>query len=55
MQCLIVKCLTSFTKKQQINKQTKNKRKKHGAIGLLSNLRLNTPLSKIPILGDILF
>ena len=45
-----------FYKKTTTNKQTnKKQKKKHGAIGLLSNLRLNTPLSKIPILGDILF
>ena len=29
--------------------------KEHEASGLLSNLRLKTPLIKIPILGDILF
>ena len=26
-----------------------------GASGLLSNLRLKIPLSKVPVLGDILF
>ena len=29
--------------------------KKQEAKGLLSNLGLKTPLSKIPILGDVLF
>ena len=29
--------------------------KNQGAKGLLSNLGLKTPLSKVPILGDILF
>ena len=29
--------------------------KNHEAKGLLSNLGLRTPLSKVPILGDILF
>ena len=29
--------------------------KKQDATGLLSNLGIKTPLSKIPVLGDILF
>ena len=29
--------------------------KNHEAKGLLNNLRIRTPLNKVPILGDILF
>ena len=29
--------------------------KEEGAKGLLSSLRIKTPLNKIPLLGDILF
>ena len=39
---ILSKCAICGTKKQE-------------AKGLLSNLSLKTPLSKIPILGDILF
>ena len=37
--------------------EVKNQRfiKNQGAKGLLSNLGLRTPLSKVPLLGDILF
>ena len=41
-------CDICGSKKSKFNKEQQAK-------GLLSNLRLRTPLSKIPILGDILF
>ena len=39
------------------NVEVKNQRfiKNQGAKGLLSDLGLRTPLSKVPLLGDILF
>ena len=45
---ILSKCATCRSKK---SKFTKNQEAK----GLLSNLGLRTPLSKVPILGDILF
>ena len=45
---ILSKCATCNSKKSKfINKQE--------AKGLLSNLGIRTPLSKVPILGDILF
>ena len=45
---ILSKCAISGSKKSKfINKQE--------ASGLLSKLGINTPLSKIPILGDVLF
>ena len=45
---ILSKCAICGSKKSKfINKQK--------AKGLLSNLGINTPLSKIPVLGDILF
>ena len=45
---MISKCETCGSKKSRFIKN-------HEAKGLLSNLGLRTPLSKVPILGDILF
>ena len=42
------KCATSGSKKSRFIKNQEAK-------GLLSNLGVRTPLSKVPILGDILF
>ena len=42
------KCATCGSKKSRFIK-------KQEAKGLLSNLGLGTPLSKVPLLGDILF
>ena len=45
---MLSKCAISSTRKSKfINKQE--------AKGLLSNVGIKTPLSKIPVLGDILF
>ena len=44
---ILPKCATSGSKKSIFIKN-------QGAKGLLSNLGLKTPLSKLPILGDIL-
>ena len=45
---ILSKCATSGSKRSRfvINQEAK---------GLLSNLGIKTPLSKVPILGDILF
>ena len=45
---LLSKCAISNSKKSRFIKNQKAK-------GLLSNLGVRTPLSKVPILGDILF
>ena len=45
---MISKCATCGSKKSRFIKNQEAK-------GLLSNLGLKTPLSKVPILGDILF
>ena len=45
---MLSKCAVCNTKKSRFIK-------KQEAKGLLSNLGIRTPLSKIPILGDILF
>ena len=44
---ILSKCLTCGKKKSRFIKNQEAK-------GLLSNLGLRTPLSKVPILGDIL-
>ena len=44
---VLSKCATCDSKKSRIFKKE--------AKGLLSNLGVRTPLSKVPILGDILF
>ena len=41
-------CMLSLKKKSRLTK-------KQEAKGWLSSLRLKTPLSKVPLLGDILF
>ena len=46
---LLSKCDICDSKKSKFNKQNQNVK------GLLSNLGLKTPLSKIPILDDVLF
>ena len=45
---ILSKCAISGRKKLKVIKQKEAK-------GLLSNLGFKTPLSKIPILGDVLF
>ena len=45
---LLLKCAISDNKKSRFIKNQEAK-------GLLSNLGLRTPFSKVPILGDILF
>ena len=45
---VLSKCATCGSKKSRFIK-------KQEAKGLLSNLGIKTPLSKVPILGDILF
>ena len=45
---ILSKCTASCSKKSRFIKNQEAKR-------LLSNLGLRTPLSKIPVLGDILF
>ena len=45
---VLSKCAISGSKKSRF---TKNQEAK----GLLNNLSIKTPLSKVPILGDILF
>ena len=45
---ILSKCAVCNTKKSRFIK-------KQDAKGLLSNLGIRTPLSKIPILGDVLF
>ena len=45
---VLSKCTISGSKKSRYVKNQKAK-------GLLSNLGIRTPLSKVPILGDILF
>ena len=45
---LLSKCAICSSKKSRFIKNQEAK-------GLLSNLGLRTPLSKVPILGDILF
>ena len=45
---ILSKCATCGSKKSRFIK-------KHEAKGLLSNSGIRTPLSKVPILGDILF
>ena len=45
---LLSKCAISGSKKSRFIKNQEQK-------GLLSNLGVRTPLSKVPILGDILF
>ena len=45
---LLSKCVTCGSKKSRFIKNQEAK-------GLLSNLGIRTPLSKVPILGDILF
>ena len=42
------KCITCNSKKSRFHKSQEAK-------GLLSNLGVRTPLSKVPILGNILF
>ena len=45
---ILSKCSICDSKKSKFIKEQQAK-------GLLSNLRLRTPLNKIPVLGDILF
>ena len=45
---ILSKCATCSSKKSRFIKNQEEK-------GLLSNLGLRTPLSKVPVLGDILF
>ena len=45
---ILSKCAKCGSKKSRFNKNQEAK-------GLLSNLGIRTPLSKVPILGDILF
>ena len=45
---VLSKCVTCGSKKSRFVKNQEAK-------GLLSNLGIRTPLSKVPILGDILF
>ena len=45
---ILSKCAICVSKKSKFIK-------KQEAKGLLSNLDINTPLSKIPLLGDVLF
>ena len=45
---ILSKCAICSSKKSRYIKNQEAK-------GLLSNLRIRTPLSKVPILGDILF
>ena len=45
---ILAKCAICGSKKSKFVK-------KHEASGLLSKLGIKTPLSKIPILGDVLF
>ena len=45
---VLLKCAISSSKKSRFIKNQEAK-------GLLSNLGLKTPLSKVPLLGDILF
>ena len=45
---ILSKCAICGSKKSKFNKNEEAK-------GLLSNLGLKTPLSKIPLLGDVLF
>ena len=45
---ILSKCAICGSKKSKFSK-------KQGANGLLSNLGIRTPLSKIPLLGDVLF
>ena len=45
---LLIKCAGCGSKKSRFIKN-------HEAKGLLSNLSIRTPLSKAPLLGDILF
>ena len=45
---ILSKCATCGSKKSKFNKNQEAK-------GLLSNLGIKTPLSKVPILGNILF
>ena len=45
---ILSKCAICSSKKSRFIKN-------HEAKGLLSNLGIRTPLSKVPILGDILF
>ena len=45
---ILSKCAICGSKKSKLNKNEEAK-------GLLSNLGLKTPLSKIPLLGDVLF
>ena len=45
---LLSKCAICGSKKSRFTKNPEAK-------GLLSNLGIKTPLSKVPILGDILF
>ena len=45
---ILSKCTICESKKSRFTKDQKTK-------GLLSNLDVTTPLSKVPILGDILF
>ena len=45
---ILLKCAICGAKKSKFIKE-------HKAKGLLSNLGIKTPLSKIPLLGDILF
>ena len=45
---ILSKCATCGSKKSRFIKNQEVK-------GLLSNLGIKTPLSKVPILGDILF
>ena len=45
---MLSKCIVCGSKKSKFIKEQQAK-------GLLSNLGIRTPLSKIPLLGDILF
>ena len=45
---MLSKCATCGSKKSKFIKEQQ-------ARGLLSNLSIRTPLSKIPLLGDVLF
>ena len=49
---ILSKCAICGAKKSKLIKDLKNLQE---GKGLLSNLGIRTPLSKIPILGDVLF
>ena len=58
---ILSKCVICGSKKSKFKKskkqksRSKNQEKNQEAKGLLSSLGIRTPLSKIPLLGDVLF